>query len=228
VPYKADWIERNTCALSDSRGELAFCPTLVCPADVRLLGYPWALLPDGTSSVFGTRGFSPVMVRQRPPAGTTLWRGTLTNVTITATDSFGREAECRWEVTVAPLEQLGTLRLDLPALPNGTYTRTSPFIRDRNVLLGLIYKLRGKTGDRLRGTGSRLTSRLYDSGKKQTGRELQITAGGLTNRTFVPQLHVAFSVLNESDVELTTEVVRNAAPNEVTYIVYGQVQQYKY
>jgi hypothetical protein len=42
----------------------------------------------------------------------------------------------------------------------------------------------------------------------------------------VPQVPVAFSILNVSDVQLTTEVVRNAAPNQVTYFVYGQVQQY--
>jgi hypothetical protein len=221
-----DWIERNTCALSDSRGDLAFCSTLVCPADVRLLGYPWVLLPDGTDSVFGTHGFSPVAVTQWPPPGLPLWRGTTTNVTMTALDSSGREAECRWEVTVAPLVQLGTLRLDLPALPNGTYTRTSPFLRDKNVLIGQIFKLKGQTSDHLRGSGSRLISRLYDGSNKQTGRELLITNERNKSSINVPRVPVAFSIFNESDVHLSTQVEQNAAPNQATYVVYGQVQQY--
>lgn len=159
---------------------------------MRLLGYPWALLPDGTQSVFGIRRFSPVVVRQWPPAGKPLWRGTTTNVTLTAVDASGREAECRWEVTVAPLVRIGTLRLDLPALPNGTYTRTSPFIRNNDVLIAQIYKLKGQKGSRLRGYGSRLISKLYDGSNKQTGKALKITDERTKEAINVPQVPVAF------------------------------------
>jgi hypothetical protein len=226
VAYVADWLERNTCALSEEKEALPFCPDLVCPIDARLLGYPWALLPNGTGSVAGIRGFDPVGVSQWPPPGTPLWSNTTTNVTMTAVDAAGRELECVWYVLVAPLEELGRMHLDLP---NGTYTTSGQFQRYAQALSGRIYKMSGKTSDQLRGSGSSAAAKLRHPSDKYTGGPLTLRRESKQNETkgsiSVPRVPMSF-VDGTSDVELVVDVVRNARDNNATFKVYGQVLQY--
>jgi hypothetical protein len=226
VSNVADWIERNACALSEKREELLFCPELVCPADARLLGYPWAVLQDGTTSVTGLRGFNPVNVTQWPPPGTPLWRNTTTNVSITAYDTAGRRAECTWYVFVAPLVKLGTMTMPLASLPGSTYTKTGRFQRDNKVISGRIYKMSGRTSDKLRGSGSSVQARLGGGSGKQTGRALIFNESQTSDEIEVPDVPIQFDRSDESDVKLSVRVVRNARRNSVTYDVFGQVQDY--
>jgi hypothetical protein len=226
VAQVADWIERNACALSERREELLFCPELVCPADTRLLGYPWAVLQDGTTSVTGLRGFNPVNITQWPPPGTPLWRNTTTNVTITAFDTEGRRAECTWYVFVAPLVKLGTMTMPLASLPGSTYTKTGRFLRDRNVISGRIYKMSGRTSDKLKGSGSSVEARLGRGSGKNTGRALVFNQSQTRDEIEVPDVPIQFDRSDESDVKLSVRVVRNARQNRVTYNVYGQVQDF--
>jgi hypothetical protein len=228
VSHVADWLESNICALSSEKDKLPFCPDLVCPNDARLLGYPWVLLPNGTSSVAGIHGFDPVRVSQWPPPGTPLWRNTTTNVTMTAVDAAGHQLECVWVVLVAPLVELGQINLDLP---NGTYTTRGQFQRTAvQAISGRIYKMSGMTSDRLRGTGSSATARLLHPSDKYTGRPLILKRESKHNETkgriSVPRVPLGFGDGNTSDVELVVEVVMNARDNNATFKVYGQVQEY--
>lgn len=224
VSQVADWVERNVCALSDRRDELPFCPELVCPADARLLGYPWAVLQDGTSSVNGIRGFDPVNVTQWPPPGSILWRNTTTNVTIVAVDAEGRKAVCTWYVFVAPLVQLGTMTMDLANLPGSTYTRTGKFRRDNSVLSGRIYKLSGRSSDTLSRKGSRIDTQFAGS-SKQTGRPLIFNQSQTSDEVEVNDVPIQFDRSDESDVNLSVKV-RNVPRSTVTYNVFGQVQDF--
>jgi hypothetical protein len=228
VSHVADWIERNTCALSEAKEALSFCPDLVCPNDARLLGYPWVLLPNGTGSVVGIQGFDPVRVTQWPPPGTPLWRGTTTNVTMTAIYAAGRKLECVWVVLVAPLVELGQLDLDLP---NGTYTTSGQFQRTApQAITGRNYKMSGKTGDQLSGSGSSAAAKLRHPSDKYTGRPLRLKQKLNQNETkgriSVPRVPLDFGGSNTSDVELVVKVVRNARANNATFKVYGQVLEY--
>jgi hypothetical protein len=223
VSYVADWLERNTCALSEEKEALPFCPDLVCPIDARLLGYPWALLPNGTGSVVGIRGFDPVQVTQWPPPGTPLWRGTTTNVTMSAVDAAGRELECVWTVLVAPLVELGQMNLELP---NGTYNTSGQFQRSANALTGRIYKMKCSTSDQLSGSGSSAAAKLRHPSDKNTGKKLILKRHEKNGSISVPMLPLSFEGSSTSDVELVVEVVRNARNNNASYKVYGQVLEY--
>jgi hypothetical protein len=219
VSHIAAWIERNTCALSSEKEVLPFCPDLVCPYDARLLGYPWALLPNGTGSVVGIHGFDPVRVTQWPPPGTPLWRGTTTKVTMSAVDAAGRELECVWYVLVAPLVELGEMWM---YLPQGTYTKRSRFLPSRIACIGRIYKMTGRAADRVRGIGSSAAAKLRHPSDKYTGKKLALKRNEKKSSISVPRVPLSFAD-GMSDVSLVVEVVRNARSNVATYKVYGQV-----
>jgi hypothetical protein len=223
VSHVANWIERNACALSVWKETLPYCPELVCPSDARLLGYPWALLPNATTSVTGIRGFDPVRVTQWPPPGTPLWRNTTTNVTMSAVDAAGRQLDCVWTVLVAPLVELGEMRLDLPS---GTYTTNGQFQRVAQALSGRIYKMKGSTSDKMRGAGASTTAKLRKGSDKNTGKPLTLKRNETKGSISVPSVPLIFEESGTSDVELFVQVVRNAQANEATYKVYGQVQEY--
>jgi hypothetical protein len=236
----ASWVEHNLCALSESREGFSFCPPLVCPHDARLIGYPWALLPNGTASVLGIRGFMPVRATQWPPPGTPLWRNTTTNVTITAFDASERTFECIWHVHVPPLVELGYTTFKLPSFPNGTIQKSSSLrLRGFTFKTGRIYKMSGITADRIKSQGTRLNGGLHKSGKL-TGAILRLLQNRTKGAIAVPKVKVEYSLSQPelgdesdshldvpvnatSDVKVHVELSRNANANNVTYRVYGQI-----
>jgi hypothetical protein len=141
-----------------------------------------------------------------------------------AVDAAGRQLECVWTVLVAPLVELGQVNLDLP---NGTYTTSGQFQRTaQQATTGRIYKMLGKTADRLRGSGSSAAAKLQKGSDKYTGRPLTLKRNDTKGSISVPRVPLSFAGGNTSDVELVVDVVRNARSNSVTYKVYGQVLEY--
>jgi hypothetical protein len=216
VPPVADWIERNVCALSDSLGELPFCPALVCPRDARLLGYPWALLPNGTSSIQGAQGFEPVRAIQSPPPGTPLWRDTTTNVTITAFDALGIQLECIWKVDVPPLVEVGVV--EIPVTDDGPAVHLFGSDLGGN---GRIFKMTGRLVDRLRGSGGSVNSRLRKGGDKYTG-SIRLANNRTRGAVAFPTLDVKFSNFAVPGVQLELEAKRVTKAVTVVYKLYGQ------
>jgi hypothetical protein len=218
IPPVADWIERNVCGLSASPGELPFCPALVCPHDARLLGYPWALLPDGTSSIQGARGFDPVRAVQTPPPGTPLWRDTTTNVTIIAYDALGNQLECTWKVEVPPLVEVGTL--EFSGYDDGQYWRLWSALGGN----GRIYKMTGRLIDRLRGSGASVSARLRKGGDKYTG-SIPLTNNRTRGSVAFPTLDVRYDNYQVIDAQLEVQVKRVSKVATVVYKLYGQRQE---
>lgn len=216
IPPVADWIERNVCGLSESPGELPFCPALVCPHDARLIGYPWALLPNGTGSIKGTQGFDPVRVIQNPPPGTPLWRDTTTNVTFTAFDAAGNQLTCTWIVEVPPLAVVG--ELEFPIYDDRTSVRLFGSVYGGN---GKIFKMTGRLSDRLRGSGASVSARLRKGGDKYTGT-LRLANNQTRGAVAFPTLDVKFSDFKVLGVELEVQVKRVTKAATVVYKLYGQ------
>lgn len=228
ISFFADWIQRNVCALSDERESLPYCPELVCPRDARLLGYPWALLPNGTGSTFGIRGFDPVRLTQWPPPGTPLWRNTTTNVTITAFDASDRMVECIWHVHVPPLEEVGTVAVDVPEVPNGTILKSGKFSNNFGGygMVGRVYKLSGRTADQVRGGGSSIKANLQKPSGKFAGT-LKLQENRTKGAVAVPSVPLRYSLSETtSDVSLEVQAERLVQANTVTYKAYGQIQEF--
>jgi hypothetical protein len=212
--------------MSQVKESLPHCPALVCPGDLRLLGYPFAELPNGTASTAAIHGFTPVRLTQFPPPGTPLWRNTTTDVTISAVDSDNRTLECTWSVSVAPLVQLGTVNLTLPSRPNGTFLRTGRFRGSPDVRSGIIYKMSGALQDRLQGRGSRVSAALRRGSNKQSG-DLPLEEGEVKGRIGVPSVQIKYSTYSKSDVQVSVTGSRTDRRNHISYKVFGQVEAFR-
>jgi hypothetical protein len=222
------------------RDESLFCtPTsLFCPEDSTVLGYPWALLPNGTDVARGL-GFDPVRVTQWPPPGTPLWRDTTTQVVITAYDAGGGLLNCTWHVHVPPLVELGTQYV---GVRRGTFTQTFRLSGLGLVREGLVFTLRARLRDPLhrggdkqrgllrsrpvRGAGTSITALLRDRNHKHTGRLLTIRQNEVKAAGSVPGVHVTFSQERESDVTIHVQVTENGQGNLLAVTAHGQIKQY--
>jgi hypothetical protein len=218
ISHATDWIERSLCAISENRAALSFCPPLVCPFDAHILGYPWALLPNGTGSVFGLHGFDPVHVVQWPPPGTVLRFNTTTNVTITAVDASERVLDCVWRVHVPPLVQVGQLSFDVHSDYKDTVVARSDVGGT-----GRIYKMTGRLNERLRGLGASVKARLVKGSGKQTG-SLHLNATKKTGTIAFPSLNVQFVNYEVDDTTIQVETERVTKAATVEYKLYGQIR----
>jgi hypothetical protein len=218
VSHVKDWINRNLCAISEWREMLPFCPRLVCPHDARVLGYPWALLPDGTDSIIGIDGYAPVRATQWPPPGTPLWRDTVTNVTITAFDASGQKLECIWNVHVPPLVEVGNI-----SFPVHTDGQSVDLVSSQLGGSGRIYKMTGRANQRLSGADSSVHARLRKGSDRFTG-SVHLTKNRTRGATVFPALDVRYSNYMVTDVKLEVQVRRVTKAATVIYKLYGQAQ----
>ena len=102
VSGSIEWIRETICKLSDFSSTYPFCPKFVCPPDLRLLGYPNAVLPSVNAS---TTKPATSETTQVPEAGTVLAAGTRTIVNVTATNPNNNvTVSCQWAVSVVPLK----------------------------------------------------------------------------------------------------------------------------
>jgi hypothetical protein len=218
VSHAANWIERSLCAISDFREDFSFCPQLVCPPDTRVLGYPWALLPNGTGSVYGIHGFDPVRIVQWPPPETVLWKNTTTSVMFTASDASGNTLECTWSVHVPPLVQVGRIEFGVH------FDSVDSVIAPSDVGgSGRIFKMTGRLTESLRGAGASVRARLVKGSGKQTG-SLNLNDTEKTGTIAFPWLDVQFSNFQVDDTELRIKTKRVTKATTVEYKLYGQLQ----
>ena len=102
VSGSIEWIRETICKLSDFSSTYPFCPKFVCPPDLRLLGYPNAVLPSVNASTTKPAASNTTQV---PEAGTVLAAGTRTIVNVTATNPNNNvTVSCQWAVSVVPLK----------------------------------------------------------------------------------------------------------------------------
>jgi hypothetical protein len=214
-----DWVKRNLCAISANKETLPFCPSLICPHDARVLGYPWALLPDGTNSIIGINGYAPVRATQWPPPETALWRDTLTNVTITAFDSSDRKLECVWNVYVPPLVEVGSI-----SFPVHTDGQSVALVPSQLGGSGRIYKMTGRLNHQLSGAGSSVKGRLRKGSDRYTG-SVHLTKNQTRGATVFPALDVRYSDFSVPDVQLEVRVRRVTKAATVIYKLYGQAEE---
>lgn len=130
------WIQSTICKLSDFRGSYAFCPTVVCPADLTLLGQRnasvvgGAYLPTVTGSMLTPTQDS---VTQFPAPGTLIQPVTTQKVLVTALDSANHTTNCTWYVRVPAIEALSsmtfTARVKNAAAKN-SYSLVLPFTQN--------------------------------------------------------------------------------------------------
>jgi hypothetical protein len=212
--------------------ELPFCPDLVCPADTRVLGYPYAELPDGTTGVKGLRGFTPTRITQWPPPGTVLGKDSTTAVVITATDKANRALQCVWRVIVPPLVVIAEVKKEVligtyNGTHNFTYTEHGVFSRaEGGAYLGSIFKMNSRLAKELRGKGKR--DAVPSSSNPNNG---QLTVG--PNQTKAKSLlehpiHVELDLASNDipNITLKTEVFDNTDLNNDTVKLFGQIERY--
>jgi hypothetical protein len=222
LAYYADFIERASCALS--RYALPFCDDLVCPADTRIMGYPFAGLPNGTGRVKFLRGFKPTRVTQSPPPGTVIGKNSAGNVTITAVDSSNRTLRCNWRVVVPPLAEIGQVTLNISV---GTYNSSSSVFKQTSfAYTGSVFKMRGVVQDGLRGDGASARPR-----RKSGPTNGQITIGPNETKasvTYTNPIPVDFDFTKEElpDLSLEVEVLDNLEPNNGAVTLFGQIEVY--
>jgi hypothetical protein len=223
--------------------ELPFCPSLVCPVNARVLGYPFVELPDGTTDVKGFRGFVPTRVTQWLPPGTVLGANSTTIVTLSASDDFNRTLTCNWTVVVPPLVKLGEVR---KVLFVGTYNETNVInvtnetteeytpviVPDEETLSRAdkwtIFKMTARVQKKFRGRGKRESIAYPKSGDKYNG---QLTVGPNQTRAsilFRTPIHVK---LRRGDhyipnILLKTEVLQNSELNSDTTMLFGQIESW--
>jgi hypothetical protein len=228
----ADIIEHTACAMSSF--ELPFCPDLVCPADSRVLGYPFAELPNKTSEVKGIRGFAPTRVTQWPPPGTVLGQDSTTSVLITATDaSKNKTLQCVWRVTVPPLVVIGEVRQRLEI---GTYNSTANITLNEvlkqvgaGAYTGSLFKMSSKTADGYKGDGARQQARPKPKSSGPTDgqvtiRENQTRSSNIFEYPLPVELDLARDAI--ANITLETEVLGNRQLNNNTVKLLGQIASY--
>jgi hypothetical protein len=213
--------------------ELPFCPDLVCPADARVLGYPYAELPDGTNETKGLRRFTPTRITQWPPPGTVLGKDSTTSVVITATDESNKALQCVWRVIVPPLVVIGEVKKQVVV---GTYNETHNFTYTKHGILSLA------NGGAYIGSLFKMNSRLVSGlkGGKREGikypKRNDRNNGGLTtapNQTkaktlFEHPIPVELDLVRNDlpSIILETVVLDNTDLNNDTVKLYGQVESY--
>jgi hypothetical protein len=232
IAYFADFIERNTCSLSSLSHSLAFCPDLVCPTDARVLGHPFAELPNGTSRVRGIRGFAPDRVTQWPPPGTVLGSGTTNSVIMTAVSALNQTLQCTWTVVVPPLVVIGEVRQRLDI---GSYNSTANITLNEVLkqagggsYTGSVFKMRSTTAHGYEGKGAshhvkpRRTSGKTDG--QVTIRENQTRASNFFEIPLSVELDLSRADI--ANISLQTEVFLNRQLNNNTVMLLGQIASY--
>jgi hypothetical protein len=221
LAYYADFIERAACALSSF--ELSFCPDLVCPADARVMGFPYAELPNGTDRVKGIRGLKPTRVTQWPPPGTVLGKDSVTNVTMTAFDKIKGIRQCTWRVVVPPLEEIGVVALNISV---GTYNMSNSVYRQTAFsYTGSVFKMRSSTADSYRGDGGRVGT--TKSGKNNGHLNLYPNQTSATLRYRRPfQFDFDFNANILPDVSVELEVLDNREENTGNVTLFGQIETF--
>jgi hypothetical protein len=212
------------CKLTSVPETLPFeCPSLRCPVDERILGYPQAEIPDRTAFVNSTASLTSVV--QSPPARYRVNAGTSTPVTISARDaSTGEVANCTFRVTVGPVEYLGGTFFILN--PSNMKKKLQKPL-DRNLFYGAsgcVYTVVLDLGKKLVGRGARISTQLGNGTK--LFRPLTVGAGRRTvSATLSPP--VCFRDTQSLRVTLNTTgaVFPKAGRNrkyEVVVLLYGQ------
>ena len=141
ISYAYDWIRDTICKISNS-SDLSYCsPDIRCPPDATLLEFPNATLTSATSKTkLLNASWVGATIAQTPSVGTKLAAGTITAVTVSATDGTGNKLSCNWTVKVPPLEFLGGV---VARMPKGSSSRTVHVIMNLPGAVGFIQKLQG-------------------------------------------------------------------------------------
>ena len=137
ISGRLGWIQATICKLSDFRSNYSFCPAVVCPVDLTLLG-------ERNASVAGRARLPTVVgsmltppqdsVVQSPAPGTPILPGQTLQVRVTARDAANQTtANCTWDVRVPKIKRHSFVTFRARK-PNSTavksYSLDVPFVQN--------------------------------------------------------------------------------------------------
>jgi hypothetical protein len=141
-----------------------YCPYLLCPADVQILGFPQAVIPDRVANA--TSNYRLVDVRQSPPSGTLVNPSSSTLVTITATTAnTNASLSCTFSVNVGPVEYLGETTFDITASNLKKKQRKSLSIDKYPGAKGCVHRVEMTLNTKLLGKSAKLSNQIVIGSK---------------------------------------------------------------